>query len=487
VVWWSTSMVLAVAAAVIPCALLIAAARSWSRRPRLAVATAVVAGLAAAGLPWWYQPWSLVAGLFVGGVTVFWGFSDPERRRPFVLTALIAGVIFAGEEIVYLLHERAYYNALTNTVYPGQRRSNGGGVPLWKLFTSSVPFSFLGKTGATLRKQNLTEMAMGWTLALPVGVVAAVLGRRALRGDRDRTLVVGTGVLALVLASWCVVTWPSFLARITFLDFVPPYRMAPFVGFFGTVLLALLFGQRDRRERLLRGFGWVGAALVGVAMAALVGWEATQFRREALPGLSTTELWLGVLATAVVVTLLFTRWWAAAGVLATALAITSGILVNPLMQGTGALGSSQAATVVRHLDRTVAAPSHGTWAADSILADALLNGEGVNSLTSFNNPVDTGGWERLDPHRTFEKQWNRFAYINFVWDPTLVGVRVRASALDHVVVTIDPCSVRLDPFKLRLVVSSHRLGAPCLAPVGRLRWMGTRYSIYRRVSSSPSP
>lgn len=480
-VWWSTSMVLAIAAAAIPCALLIAAARTWSRRPRLAVATAVVAGLAAAGLPWWYQPWSLVTGLFVGGVTLLWGASDPDRRRPFLFSALIAGAIFAGEEVLYVLHERAYYDALTSTVYPGQRRSNGGGVPLWKLLTSSVPFSFLGKTAATLRKQNLTEMAMGWTLALPVGVAVGVLGRRALRGDRDRTLIVGTGALALVMASWCVVTWPSVLARITFLDFVPPYRMAPFVGFFGTVLLALLFGQRERRGRLLARIGWKGAAVLGAAAAALVGWEAAQFRRQALPGLPNTELWLGVLATAVVVTLLCTRWWATAGVLATLLAIGSGILVNPLVQGTGALDSSHAATVVRHLDQASVAPTHGTWAADSILVDALLNGEGVNSVSSFNNPVDIHGWEHLDPHRTYEKQWNRFAYINFAWDTHMTGVRVAASAIDHVVVTIDPCSPRLATFKLRMIVSSHRLLAPCLAPAGRIRWMGTRYSIYRRV------
>ena len=366
-------------------------------------------------------------------------------------------------------------------MYPGQRRSSGGGVAFWKLLSSFVPFSFLGKTGSTLRKQNLTEMAMGWTVALPIGALVAVLGRRALRRDRDRILVVGTLLLALGLASWCVVAWPTLLAKVTFLDYVPPYRLAPFVGFFGTVALALLFGQRDRRERLLHELGWVGALVIGAAMAALAWWATTEFRRQALPGLSNTELWLAVLATGVVTTLLCTRWWGPAAALAAALAITSGIMVNPLVQGVGALGSSPAASQVRHLDRTVVAPHHGTWAADTVLVDALLNGEGVNSLTSFNNPVDTRGWRRLDPDDVYQKQWNRFGYISFSWNTAVSEPIIHSPAKDYVIVTINPCSARLTAFRLRMIVSSDALHAPCLAPAGRLEWMGTRDFLYRRV------
>src|ERR1700683_35165 len=139
-------------------------------------------------------------------------------------------------------------------------------------------------------------MAMGWTVALPLGALMAVLGRRALRRDRDRVLVIGTLLLALGRASWCVVAWPTLLAKVTFLDYVPPYRLAPFVGFFGTVALALLVGQRDRRARLLHELGWFGALVIGAAMAALAWWATTEFRRQALPGLSNTELWLAVLA-----------------------------------------------------------------------------------------------------------------------------------------------------------------------------------------------
>jgi hypothetical protein len=482
-VWWSFSMVQIIASAVIPCALLIAAARTWPRRPRLAIGTSVVAGLAAAGLPWWYQPWALVAGLFVGGVTVLWGLSDPQRRRPFILSALIAGAIFAGEELIYLWHERAYYDALTNTVYPGQRRSGGGGIPLWRMFTSLVPFSFFGKTGSTLNQENLTEVSMGWTLALPVGLTMAALGRRGLRSDRERTLLIGTGLLGLLMTSWCVVAWPTILAKITFLDFVPPQRMAPFIGFFGTVLLALLFGQQDRRERILHELGWSGAFIAAGTMAFLAAWGATEFKLQALPQLSSTQLRLAAIATIVVVALLFSRWWRAALVLATALAVSSGLLVNPLVKGTGALDDSNAARLVRQIDQTSVAPVHGTWAADTNFVDGLLNGEGVNSLSSFNNPVDANGWRRLDPQDTYKNKWNRYGYIIFAWTTKSHRLTIDNPATDVVHIFINPCSRKFSALNLRVVVASHPLTAPCLVPAGRFRWMGAQNFVYRREPS----
>ena len=105
----------------------------------------------------------------------------------------------------------------------------------------------------------------------------------------------------------------------------------------------------------------------------------------------------------------------------------------------------------------------------------------MNSLSSFNNPVDTKGWRRLDPHAVYENQWNRFGYISFSWNTTLYEPVIESPAKDYVIVLINPCSASLTTFRLRMIVSSHALRAPCLAPAGRMEWMGTRDFLYRRV------
>lgn len=483
-VWWSGWMCQVIAAAAIPCAILVAATRLWHRARGWAVAVAVGGALAAANLPWFYQPWALPCGVFVGAVTACWGLGAADRRRAFVPVAVIAGAVFALEEALYLLHERSYYRALQDTVYPGDRRADGGGVSLGRLLSSLFPFTLSSGKGEALEQTNLSEISMGWTILLPVAATSAALGRRVVRRDRDVVLIVGTIGIAAILTSWCFVRWPDVLARVSGLTYVPPERLAPLVGFFWLVVFALLFGTAPRRVALVAELGRTGAAIVVVVTLFVAAWGATEFRAQFLPGLSDARLWLPVVVVGVLVVLLFTRWWVVALVAATTLGVISGAVVNPLSVGLGSLDDSRAARIVRRIDDRLVKPGRGAWAADTIFADGLLNAQGVDSLSSFNDPVSTDGWRVLDPRGRYEDAWNRFAYISFAWEPGLPAPVVEAPIADQLTVRTDPCDRRLSRLRLRAVVSRQPLDAGCLAEVARFSWQGDRYTIYER--SRPS-
>jgi hypothetical protein len=162
--------------------------------------------------------------------------------------------------------------------------------------------------------------------------------------------------------------------------------------------------------------------------------------------------------------------------------VVSGLVVNPLMHGLGALDDSRAATVVRTVDRRVVKPASGTWAADNVYAIGLLNGEGVRSLTAYNDPVDKAGWKTLDPTGRYEGVWNRFGYIIFDWRPGLKKPQITAPVDDQVYVLADPCDPRLDRLQLTAVVSSHPLDdSACLRPLRTFRWIGTNLHVYERT------
>jgi hypothetical protein len=482
-VWWSTYLVQAIACATIPAALVIAAARTRPSRPRLSLAIAVVAGLSGASLPWFYQPWAIVVSLFVFGVTLLWGASDQNLRRSFLITAAVAGAVFLVEQALYLLHERSYYEALANTVYPGDRREHGGGVELGRLFSSLVPFSFAGHSGRLLTRENPSEISTGWTIAMPMALTAAALGWRALRQDRQRVFLGGVLLLSVGLSSWALVRWPQFVGTLLFLRYVQPARLAPFVGFFGLISLALLFGVADRRARLTRELGKTGIAILVLVIGFVAAWGVSEFKFFALPSLSSRDMWLAVVVISLAAFALCTRFWTVGLGMLTVLALLSGATVNPLTRGLGELTNSSAATIVRRVDTTIVAPEHQNWATDSGDVVALLNGQGVNSLSSFNDPVDERAWRVLDRRGRYEAKWNRYGYIVFQWEPGRRALDVENPAEDIVLVSIDPCDPRLSKLGLRAVVSSRPLdGATCLSPVAQMRWMGTQQTVYKRGS-----
>lgn len=478
-VWWSGWMGQNIAFSVIPCALIVGATRVLPRRRALGIGLAVLGGFAAAGLPWFYQPWGIPAALFVGGVTACWGLGDATHRRRFLVAIAIAGSIFAVESLVYLAHERAYYEALANTAYPGDRREVGGGLPLGRLFSSMFPVAIARDPGGVIG-DNVSEISMGWTIAFPVALAVLALGRRTVRRDPDRILLFGSTIIGLALTSWCLIRWPRSLGLVTGITFSPAQRVAPFVGFFGVICLALLLGNESRRAAIRRELGKSGVVAIGLGTAAVAAWGASDFHILYFPGVSTIRVLLSAAVAATIVTLAFTRWARWAVLAAIIGAAGSAAIVNPLMHGLGALDHSSAAATVRAVDRGVVRPAHGNWAGDSLMVNGLINGQGANSLSSFNDPVSTRGWRILDPRGRYEYDWNRFAYITFDWSPGRSSPRIEAPVADQVHVAIDPCDPRLDRLHLTAVVSSQVLVGLCLTQLRTIEWMGGTYGIYRR-------
>lgn len=479
--WWSGWQLVGIAHASVACSLVIAATRLFNHRRVLAIVLAICAALAAAGLPWFYQPWAIVAAIFVGAVTLLWGFAVHSRRRQFTIVASTALAVFVMESIIFLLHERSYYEALANTLYPGDRRFTGGGVGVGQLLSSLFAATVNGVDGAALVNTNLSEFSSGWSIALLVALALSVAGREVIRGDDERLLVVGTLSVSVALSSWAIINW-GYLARFQPLTLVAPERIAPFIGFFGITCLAILVGPQGRWERIAAKVDREAAVLIAAGLLLVTLWGVTEGRRLYLP----TASWMTVLMILLVVGLvvgLVLMGRAAAGLSVAALiAVAISIHVNPLTHGIGALESSDAAEQVTSLDRIVRSSNPGAvWAGDDLYLVPLLNGTGVNSLSSFNDPVSPEGWRLLDPAGQYEEQWNRFSYIIFRWETGLPAPVVESPAPDVVVVRVDPCDAALDDLELRAIVSSAPLEDACLTNRGQFSWQGLQRNLYERA------
>lgn len=480
-VWWSGWYLQGIAQSTATCALLIMATNRWAQKRRRAMVLALLAVVTALGLPWFYQPWAIVPALFTASVTAAWGLAQRDRRAAFLRTLSMFVLLMIVGTALFLWHEFDYYAALAGTEYPGHRRETGGGMTVGWIFSSLFAASVNGVDGSRLQNTNLSEFAMGWSIMLPLAVGVAVLARRALRDEVGSLVSRVALIVGSVLSTWAIIRWPSPLSRISLMTFVPPQRLAPFIGFFGLTSLVLLTGDADRWHRLRVDLDRGAALMLSAVALFFTMWAATEIRSYYIPSLSRPTIVSVAVVTVVLVYLLVSRqtvtalWgFAAIGALVAA-------FVNPLTIGTGAIHSSEAAGDIRRIDQETVSPVGGTWAADDLALVPLLNGVGVNALSSFNDPVNEAGWSILDPAGGYRNQWNRFGYIFFRWEPGLPDPVIENPSPDVVMVRIDPCDAALDELRLTMLVASTPIEGRCLSPESRFMWQGSERLVWRRA------
>jgi hypothetical protein len=160
--------------------------------------------------------------------------------------------------------------------------------------------------------------------------------------------------------------------------------------------------------------------------------------------------------------------------------------VNPLTFGLGDLRSSASAQAVRGLGETARADN--SWiASDSPYVSALLVANGAPSLTGYqtSGPNDHA-WERLDPARSYEDQWNRGAsFLRMTFSgPTAMPAIVRNPSPDVIEVSVDPCVLAESGLRVAFLVTEQKLSRTCVREIDRFVWSGRIQHVYALLGDS---
>jgi hypothetical protein len=472
-------------------------AEAFHRRRRLlGIAGAALAGLLLARLATWYIPWSItLAGpllLATGG----WLVVERERRRAgivaIVTTGAVAVVLVGG---LYLQNWDALQAAM-NTVYPGQRRSDGGPTPLGQLFGAPAQGYFQLSTDVTW--SNVSELSSAFTVCavwaavcLTPRVVASLRGGLGRGSSRSAALLSrlspsSNGYVLFVLAAatalelvWATVSLGPVGESIPVLNRVPPARAAGTVGFVAALAVALVLSRRTRP------LGWAVTLSAAGACAAVTAWGAADLAR-ITPGMGTLLI-IGAAAAVffVVATLTWQpdRWrWTVA---ATCVAGLGVAIANPIQIGVGDLRGSDSAALM--LEQGAAARADGTyWATDDPETDTLLIATGVPLLSGLQiTGPDRSSWAKIDPTGAQQDAWNRGgASIEMIWRAGS-SPQVTVGAPDQILVTVDPCDLVHRGFALSHVVARSPLDNECLAPAGVFQWAGATRYIYETDLARP--
>lgn len=451
--WW-TSNAATLALAPWPAIAFVWAAPWWARLPAIAYAVAIwLVGLL-------YPPFIISAGL---ALAVLIAAFRPSALRPgLLMPGLAAAAVGAG---LAWGHFADLIPVMAETVYPGQRASNGGGVPLLQLAAHVFPSLVTMRTEPLpLWSTNACEIAVIGSF-LPIAMACFCDLGAIMRSVRAHPAAVATWLGGLILMLvWMLASWPADFAP--GLNQVAPGRMLWGFGLLLFLGLAILGATAPWRLTPVRAA--VFAALVAGA------WGVSKL------GLSRQPLAFGRFDLAILpiaALLLLARRFAPhrlppRRLVLAAVALTAAATFgrfNPV-QSAEPIFRPQHSELVEVLQTYADANPKG-WAVENRHYGAVVNGAGVPAINHVllrpQLAFFRGAYPGLD-EATFNHVFNRYAHImpSMRWSPAVVQA--------------DLIALPADPFAIPLTVTAGPTGSPIAAlgalerveavPLGVHRW-----------------
>lgn len=339
-----------------------------------------------------------------------------------------AGVVFIGALGWFVLTHRAGLSAMSQTVYPGSRRTRAGGQDVISLLGGPFDLAASRITAGSVNRTNQSENATSLLIAAPIVVLmcGGLLGSvRTLAARLQRVL---SAWFAALLA-WMLIPLPDIIGRLTLLDRVPPERIKPVIIFTGVLVVGVhLHFHAEMAERRSR--------LLAVALFAFVTvWAGSHYMVNDviidMPAMwRYTLLWMAPLTIALVRSPRVGLWCLAA------VSVFTAARINPIHNSLDPITKNAIVQVINKYDPDRSSP----WATFSATAQVrgIMVSTGAKVESAASPYPDRKFWRRFDSSGRYEEQWNRYGHVNFVagkGEPVLSNPQG-----DVINVVFDPCA-----------------------------------------------
>jgi hypothetical protein len=379
-----------------------------------------------------YPAWQVPAGFLYLGIAAWVLYENRERVKKldkidYGITGLML-VLIAAVVATYLMSVREYIAAITNTVYPGDRRETGGGLALGYIVNRWVNGGVYGplsgfRTVIHEPYRNTCEFGGFYALfPVPMLFVSIVMIKKRVF-DLLSTILIA---FSLIIGTYIYFGWPELLARITLMSQSVPRRAMDIVLFAQTLLLirSLSLFTKDREtdeqasdqhrnnEKRIKLIKLTGAIAVGACLTFISVFFVSRTFIEPVNIIYFLFPFIGfVLVTYCLFDFGRNRKVFMASCIY--LIVISGITwmtINPVMKGLDAIYSKPVSAKVAQL----AVNTDEKWVSLAFDGPAFLITNGASTINSTNIYPNLELWNRLDPNREFEFVYNRYAHVSAV-------------------------------------------------------------------------
>ena len=396
--WWSYAIWIFAGMSAIDCFYYTVNVRKLWQRILYGIATAITASCFIVNL---YPAWQVPAGyLFL--LCLIWIILHYRKRFKLLKgkdwVVISACILFMGSIVAaYMKDYSAYTSMIMNTVYPGERISNGG-MALDKLC------NYIGDWRLSLYYTgNASELSTVFSL-FPIPLVLGLWHLKSKKKDLLITFLTG---LSVFLTFYCSIGIPMWLAKATLMTNSIPERAVDILAV-TQLLLLLMYIAREKNENKPRF--WI--IFMIIRLVVLVSAVEFYYAYKGYLGVKNLVVIIDVIT--VCGTFLVCRGKRLPKrVVAVFLSLgitASGLMVHPLTKGLDAIYSKPLAKEVMNI---VQEDPYGKWlTVDVSHVDGFLVACGAPTINSTNTVPNYDMWEILDDEGTYEEAWNRYAHMD---------------------------------------------------------------------------
>jgi hypothetical protein len=445
-----------------------------TRRPLVAVGCALVAYAAANLALNLYPPFILTLGYL--GVAILLGYAlekdSPGGLRTDARFRAVALFVTAAVIGTYALSfwsaASDSITAVTNTVYPGKRVAESGGVPVAKLVYGFFEPFRLGEQQFPLpsASSNACE-ASSFVLLAPLVLLLVPWHRWS---GRQSALLTTLAAFCVTAALWMAVDLPSPVERLMQAagwSAVTPKRTVLALGVASVLLSVILLARiSDGRLKIPRQRARAISLIVTPLCLAILGWW--------LHKLDPTFFSLQVITMGVAAGSLMASGIAFGKprlmIAGLAIYVVPAINVNPLESGISALSEKPVLlAAVRH-----SRDPSDKWivVGDNFFAQGL-RAHGLNVFGGSQYLPDRTSLMVLDPRGLHESIWNRYATVRIVSAPSAPAPSFQLTRGDQYTISLNICDSTIRRLGIDLVaytVAVPKQDLACLhalpSPVG---------------------
>jgi len=369
-----------------------------------------------------------------------------------------------------------------NTVYPGNRISNGGGMSPVLLFSGFFNIQLLdeNKIVPDILNSNQCEASSFFLisiLVLPIFVIDFLF--KIQRKVKINFFFLSMVLYQIFLLIWCFIGYPKFISYITLLNRVPPNRAIIGLGLSNFFILIYFLSGSFKLEDIY--FKKIYFLLYSFLIFLFYIYLGFVLKNQYPLFISNNIKIIGISFIVFALTFLFLMRRKFFFILIFLIfSCLSTYSINPLYIGFGSLSDGFFSMTIDDINDV---SKNYRWVAygDNVLNQVLL-AQGVNTIGGYFYYPQFDMYKILDPKNKYKNIWNRYSNISYQLPENTGEIKFELVNLDAFIIKIDPCSKSFNDLNVKYFVFMNEIDFKknkCLIEDARVLTSVRNFYIYK--------